>query len=87
MHVSCAIWHAVLYKLVQGKCQVKEQARRLESARRTSPQTQQVRQVLMSHSWVQELAQEQGVQALPTVQAWKSGKCVEVRLFSGPAAQ
>ena len=28
---------------------------------------------------VQEIAQEQGVQAQPTVQAWKMGKCIEVR--------
>ena len=28
---------------------------------------------------VQEIAQEQGVQAQPTVQAWKMGRCIEVR--------
>ena len=29
----------------------------------------------------QEIAQEQGVQAQPTVQAWKQGKCIEVRYW------
>ncbi len=84
---SRVLWRAVFCKLKQGSTSVKGvrktvRARKAHLAAATAGLV-----VLRSHSLVQELAQEQGVQALPTVQAWKSGKCIEVRLFSGSAAQ
>jgi len=84
---SRVLWRAVFCELKQGSTSVKGVRKTVRASKAHLAAATADLGVLRSHSWVQELAQEQGVQALPTVQAWKSGKCIEVRLFSGPAAQ